>query len=592
LNEIDWYYEKKISLTYLTKIMENAYNLYKNDESILFDIIKTISTPDLQESDYYQIPLLNFFNNTSKRDLVFRELLKRNKHEKIKNERILALLVTEQTIEYLLSDINSEKSKTDWIYHINVSCNDLKDKVFSRIILSRKQHDNSIGDFLLMESNFKQNSFNLLFDPPGFKSALDIFIDNFEKEKITKDDVNLLIKENYTGKNRFKTPECILSLLQIVTNRHKEISVSQFRDLKNDEEKIRNFHITKIRQSIYNNDRLEIDKKQIEYLKYWVLDILSRHSFDKLNLDIKYCIVDFSVRFDFDLPFDVLTQLLTFESYVKGKDSCFNWLKTKLSKGDMVRIIKDLLTTNQNLPDRVLLNYFRYLNELHEKNISHFILTAIKNITFDQHHRICFIDEYIKSGDSLRQLKLAYDDNDTDIKWHLLNRLIKKGESDFVLKILNKNISDQSISREDRLETIRLLVRMEEDLGFLLYLSEVRESNVANMDHRDVIKDIRNPESISFLFSLLELCLKNENPVDIFKRIASEVIRVIENIAFDTYNNYIRIASEYDNLIQICPNERPYLLSLKSGLKDRYYRNKSEKRSISEVKSLIKQIEL
>ncbi len=591
LDEMDWDYDKQRSLSFLSKLIENAYNLYKDDESILFDVINAIRDPNILDSHYYQNSLLNFLNSTGKRDLIFRKLLKGNVSEKIQHEKVLAFLVSEKTVDNLIEVFNSDESKKNWIFQIKFSHNDKKDEVISRIISSIQKNDNKLAEYLIDESNFKQNSFNLLFDPDGFKGALDIFINNFENEKITKDDVNKLINENYNGKNRFKTPDCIISLLQILTGQYKEISVSQLTVLINDEEKIRNYRITKVRESIFNNDRLEIDIIQIEYLKLWVLDILARIRFANLGIGIKYCVVDFSVRFDFDLPFDVLTQFLTFESYVKGKDSCFNWLKTKLSKSDMVRLIKDLLTTNQNLSDRVLLNYFRYLNELHEKNISQFMLTAIKNTIFDQHHRICFIEEYLKSGGSLRSLKLVYDNNDNDIKWHLLERFIEKGESDFVLQILNKNISNILLSKEDRFKSICLLVKMEQDVGFHLYLLEVCDANVAIMDHRKVVKDIKQVKSISFLFSLLEMCLKYQKTMETHSTI-SDITYVIEKIAFESYENFIRTTSEFENLKHIYPEERPYIISMISGLKDRYYRNKVDKKTVTDVKSFIKQLEL
>lgn len=591
LNEVDWYYENKSSIEFLYKVFENVHNLYLKDESILIDAIQTISNPELQESVYYQKPWLDFINKTGKRDFVFDKLILVHNDKKIQNERILALLVSDQTIEYLLDDINSYQNKVDWIQLINVSANDKKDGVFHRIISSREKSNNDTDNYFLNEFNFKQSSFNLLFDPSGFKKVLNIFIDSYCKEKITKEDVTLLIKKNYSSSEMFKTPDCIISLLQILTSRYKEISHAQFIELINDDEKIRCFQITKIRETLYNNNQPAIDEKSIEYLKCWVLDILSRNKFDSLNIDIKYCIVDFSVRFDFDLPNDVLNQLLTFESFVKGKDTCFNWLKRKMNKKDLVTNITRLIHSDNTLSDRVLLNYFKYLNEFKEKNISLFILQAIKNTSFDQHHRICFIDEYLKSGGSLRQLKNTYNDNDKDIKWYLLEKFIEKGENDFVLQILNKYISDISLSAEERVKTIGLLVKMEQDLGFLLYLSEICNSTVSAMEHRKVIKDIRKPDSISFLFSLLELCLKDQNKVDVFNRTTSEVISVIENIAFDSDNNFIRLISEFENLKQILPTEKPYLIFIMSGLKDRYYRSKADKKTITEVKSLIKQIE-
>lgn len=589
LNEMEWDYDNKMSLTFLSKIFENAYYRYKEDDSILFEIIKTINNPGLQESHYYQIPLLHFFNNTEKRDLAFVELLRMHKLDNIKNERILALLVSEQTVEYLLEDINSAQSKIDWIFLINVSHNDIKDKVFSKVISKSDQYDST--SYQLEESNWKDNSFSILFEQTLFKSALDIFIDDFDKDNITKGDVNLIINKNYKGENRFKTPNCIVSLLQIFIQTYNEISVLQFKELINDEEKIRNFRITKIRQSIYENKQLTLESDQINYLKAWVLDILSRYKFHNLHYDLKYCIVDFSVRFDFDLPLDLLIQLLPFESYVNGKDTCFNWLKSKMTRKEMVTNMTELLNSNQTLPDQVLLNYFKYLNEINEKYISQFILVAIKNTTFDQHYRICFIDEYLKSGGSLRQLKLVYDDIDNDIKWHLLERFIEKGETDFVLQILNKNISNILLSKEDRFKSICLLVKMEQDLGFLLYLSEVCDVNVAIMDHRKVIKDIRKPDSISFLFSLLEMCLKYQKTMETHSTI-SDITYVIEKIAFESYENFIRTTSEFENLKHIYPEERPYIISMISGLKDRYYRNKVDKKTVTEVKSFIKQLEL
>ncbi|MBK8390115.1 MAG: hypothetical protein IPL23_12880 [Saprospiraceae bacterium] len=60
LNDIEWCDENEYSLDFFSKIMENVYNLYKEDESILIDIVKTINNPELQESHKYQIPLLNF----------------------------------------------------------------------------------------------------------------------------------------------------------------------------------------------------------------------------------------------------------------------------------------------------------------------------------------------------------------------------------------------------------------------------------------------------------------------------------------------------------------------------------------------------
>lgn len=590
LNEVDWYYENKSSIDFFTKVMENVYNLYLKDDSILLDVIKTISNPELQESVFYQKPWLDFINKTGKRDFVFEQLLKAYNDKKIQNERILALLVTAQTIEHLLDDINSLHSKVNWFQLINVSANDNKDVIFHRIISSIEKSNNDTDNYFLNEFNFKQGSFNLLFDAYGFKKALKIFIDSYSKEKITKEDVTLLINKNHSIRQMFNTPDCIISLLQILTTNYKEISIAQFSEFINDEERIRNYRITKIRESIFYNDRLEIDAIQIEYLKYWTLDVLSRLEFKNLLPEIKYCIIDFSVRFDFDLPSEMLIQLLSFESYVKGKDTCFNWIKTKLDPKVLVTNITKLIHTAHTLSDRVLLNYFKYLNEIKVKDISHLILNAIKNTTFDQHHRICFIDEYLKSEGSLRQLKLVYDDNDNDIKWYLLEKLTENGESDFVLQILNKNISNIFLSPEDRSKTIVLLVKMEQDLGFLLYLSEVCDATVAIMDHRKVIKDIRRPQSISFLFALLELCLNYQKTLDTHRTI-SDITYVIENIAFYSNTNYTRIISEFENLKHIVPWEKPYLISMISGLKDRYYRSKADKRTLPEVKSMVKQIE-
>lgn len=205
-------------------------------------------------------------------------------------------------------------------------------------------------------------------------------------------------------------------------------------------------------------------------------------------------------------------------------------------------------------------------------------------------YRVNFIDEYLKSGGRLRQLQLVYDDNDNDIKWHLLEKFIEKGNDDFVLPILKSNICNETLSKEDRLKSIYLLVKMEQDLGFQLYLSEVCDSNVAIMDHKKVINDIRKPESISFLFSLLEMCLNYQKTLDRHSTI-SDIILVIEKIAFDSYINFTRILSEFENLIHIIPLKKPYLISMMSGLKDRYYRIKADKKSIQEVKSILLHID-
>lgn len=592
LNDIDWYYENKSSLGFFAKVMENVYNLYKKDDSIFFEIIKLISNPALQDSHYYQIPLLQFFNNTGKRDLAFQELLKLNKQYKVTNDRILGLLITDQTVEAVLEEINSKDYEIDWISHINVSHNDVKDKVFLKIFSKRNFHDNSFGEFIEDQNKYKQNSFNLLFDPQGFKNALDNFIDSYGERNISKDDVDKLIDLNFRDKHKFRIPDDVISLLQILVRKYGEISVLQFKELANDEEKISIFRITKIRELIYNNNWLKIEVKQIDYLNSWVLGLFSRKVFDKLNSNVKACVVDFSVRFDFHLPLDILIQLLPFESYIPNMDTCFNWLKNKMTRNDLETNIIGLLNTDQSLPDRVLLNYFKYLNENKVKNINHYILEPIKNTSFDQHYRISFINEYLKSDGSLRALKDLYNDNDKDIKWHLLECFIEKGEKDFVLGKLKYNMSNVLLSKEDRFETIKLLVKMEQDVGFVLYLSEVCDSNVAKIQHRDVIKDIRKPESISFLFSLLELCLKNQNKVDVFDRTTSEVTGVIENIALDSDNNFIRINKEYENLCFIRPEDKPYIISLMAGLKDRFYRNKSQKRTIPEVNQLLQELNL
>ncbi|MBK8390116.1 MAG: hypothetical protein IPL23_12885 [Saprospiraceae bacterium] len=110
-------------------------------------------------------------------------------------------MVSEQTVGHFLEDINSEQNKNDWLYYINISQNDLKDKIFSRIISSREKTDNSIDDYFLKVQNFNQYSFNLLFDTTGFKSQLDVFIDCFNKEKITTEDVKLLIEKKLFRKS-------------------------------------------------------------------------------------------------------------------------------------------------------------------------------------------------------------------------------------------------------------------------------------------------------------------------------------------------------------------------------------------------------
>jgi len=551
----DFWIEKSME-----KIVNNTIKAYEDDNSIYNEVTKLAKITSKEHIDKAISKIQLFFQKTGTALNFFKEVYEEGTE---KNYGLLASIADEQCVDFLIKQyLGGNITDNNILGFINFLSFKNKENFDNLLNTINEKTNNKFlppppRDYEKEKKERTKREIEIIFDKSEFLKEVEKIFDGEGKEEISFGYIeNLLIERCDEDKyNEFVMRELSYYLEQNKDEKWK---------LDNLKKKINQcnyewFTISRVFNSLYHGNELELSKERIAVIKDFCLKNLKKVNFrDALKPKDKGATTShlaimlwyFLRKFNFGYPEEVLLDMLSFD-WIEGQQYIgIDYLESKFPSEKM----RDRILYNLNKGikvEEVLENHINYCKKHNFIEARDQLLNIIKNPEIKIENRLLALETVADFPDSTTFLEEMLDIDELELFIKSAEILIARGNNKGKEKLLLK------LSSEDEkfaLESAKLLIK-EQDLKAIRYYSDyIKRTKKFEVDFHDKnpLQQTKTIKALPILIDLLKFSYKYKNEIQQseFDRLDNMVISILKNIALQNFSNYDKITKALQKFIQ------------------------------------------
>lgn len=591
-----------------TKIIaKNIAKLITTTESNIFKLsFKLLITLGdeylLEESKRF----INCFIESNTSMEVFKMILQ-GKFEDGTKYRILAMIASDELLDYLIDQYNSGKITDSDIFSIKNFLELENSKLLKKFDtnLKNKTHYKETPPTRNFEVERKEQKFReieMFYNRELFEKEISIVFENEKKVIITNNDVREIEIKNW--KNQVYATKA----LHIINDFTKEKPVS-IKDIL-DYYKKADFDfmfvgeiystLTQNGQSNLlekNDTENKFDERYVDKVKRWCYLNINKVDFKTVlttrpnkQLTTSYNAIYlqyFLKKFNLDYTENKLLDLLSFDFYGWGID----YLEERLSFQKMKdRILENIKSGKEN--EVAIDNYYKFGLKHRISDLIPYALDSIKNSEYDlttKNSALKLLNIFNYTSNDIFELLFIVKD---EFKWEIVKVLYDQKYEKLEDYLLNEL---KSASESDRNRSSIYLIELQNIEG-LKYFTEriITEMKYGEKFYeRNSLKTLTIKEAIPYLLRLLELTYQKGFHHYNYERLDSEVYEAFTSIALQSAENFTYVKEATENFIEVHKSaykDINFVYAFLERLEQNYYINKSQDITIDDVLEKLKLI--
>lgn len=544
----------------MEKIVNNAINAYKVDNSIYNEVTKLTKITSKERMDKAIFKIQLFFQKTGTTFNLFKEVYEEGIE---KNYRLLASIADEQCVVFLINQyLQAKLTDTNIRTFINFLNFKNKEKFNNLLNIINEKTNNKFlppppRDYEKEKKEKLKREIEIIFDKDEFLKEVEKIFDGEGIEEISFEYIENLLIERY---NEGKYNEFVMRELRNYLEQKKD-EKWKLDDLKN---KINQwdyewFTIEHVFNLLYHGRELELSKEQIDVIKDFCLKNLKKVNFrDALKQTDKGVTINhfatkllyFLRKFNFVYPEEVLLDMLSFDSIENQQYVGIDYLESKLPSEKIRDRILDNLNSGIKI-EAVLKNHINYCKKYQLIEARDQLFNIIKNPEIKIENRFLALETVADFPDSTTFLEETLDIDELELFIKSAEILITRGNNKGKEKLLLKLSSgDEKFA----LESAKLLIK-EQDLSAIRYYCDyIKRTKKFEMNFHDKnpLQETKTIKALPTLIELLKFSYKYKNEIQQseFDRLDDTIINILKNIALQKFSNKDKVVKTLQQFLQ------------------------------------------
>ena len=533
------------------KIVNNAINVYKVDNSIYNEVTKLTKITSKERIDKAISKIQLFFQKTGTTFNLFKEVYEEGIE---KNYRLLASIADEQCVDFLINQyLQAKLTDTNIRTFINFLSFKNREKYDNLLNTINEKTNNKFlppppRDYENDKKERMKRKIEIIFDKNEFLKEVEKIFDGEGKEEISFEDIENLLIESY---DKDKYNEFVMRELSYYLE-HKKNVKWKLDNLKNKFNQIDYewFTIKHVFNLLYHGSELELSKEQIVVIKDYCLKNLKKVDFrdalkptDKGSATSEFATMlwYFLRKFNFVYPEEVLLDMLSFDWLEGNQFVGIDYLEGKLSPEKIRERILDNLNKGIKV-EEVLKNHINYCKKHNLIKTRDQLSNIIKNPEIKIENRLLALETVADFPDSTIILEEMLNIDELELFIKSAEILITQGNNKSKEKLLLKLSSE---NESFALESAKLLIK-EQDLSAIRYYCDyIKRTKKFEVDFHDrnPLQETKTIKALPILIELLKFSYeyKNEIQQSEFDRLDNTVISILKNIALQKFSNSDRV---------------------------------------------------
>ncbi len=590
------------TLEFFAKPFDERYGFYSHKREVLQSLIKRAIVLFPEAPNLYSRVLDMYINyvKTSNREILaligqffeqtgtvldaFIAVLNRSELGKFEKNHLLAFLLNSETIDFIISQAESEHVKVDEVaaiaddayYHtrntpFDAAALELKQKAMERINIDFD--DAGIDVRREKRRQHEQESFDLLFNEEAFKAEAERFWQVIGKKRASWRDIWYFSNNTEYYLDRY-FPGSVTTIIGELSRSTSYITKESTDAFMNHKVQLEFARVESIYNQLKSSD-WTVSKEQLAYLEDWANRAAARIDlkksigedgrFDAESLIIWYFVKHLHIK----IRPDKLLDYSLFYDYIQGDiEAWYSPIVNQVGEEAFNARVIENLKSGLNVEKVWELNaeyaLKKRLNESYDTIKSDLVrITEIGSVKANVAK--CYLeatDDQEGLIDVLMQMKPQ------NSRWELVD-LLAKGRSqdkihDYLLDVLN---ADEE--KADKIAAAQRLTAMADEQGFNYYADNGFDN--PDLAYRDelwlgYLIGLKTLNFLPRLMALLEQSLLPENQKDVFRRFDSQVLEALFNMGLQSEENFKEVTAAVRHLISNRAPKLNYLLRWLSQL--------------------------
>ncbi|MDC6390962.1 hypothetical protein PP182_19910 [Maribacter sp. PR1] len=592
-------------------IINNAAIAFSKDDSV-FDTILSWYLQDVNKFRTEKSKIVvQFFILTGTRGRAFKKIWEKMKNGFNEGNVSLAAvsLMTNETIAFILEEhskkeIDDDKLKSIY-FELGWVNRDIQEDYRRQIEKETRIAIEipKIPDYEGFRIKRLISDFNLLFDKGAFLNAVIEIFEGEQKEVLTHDDLFNLKKSNFKLIELDDTYSNVaLWLLRDSVKGNGSITKERILSWFEEQENLDWYRISKMYEHIKNNEQLEPNPQQIEWIVNWCVNITpkidfvnaitvegNRTSFNQMAFMTFY----FTKKFDILHTKKILLDMMSFDYFEDEAKSGIFFLTSKLEKEEVVE--RMILNLNNGINySGVLKNHITYLTQHKVVKSYPLILKELLNPKMSEFTRVEFLNIYFNNTNDIIGLKSIIHEADANVRWEIIQILIDKGQKSYVINYLHKFLT-KNTNEEETGKALEFLVWLNDLNGLKSYVDWIKRYDKKEIETSRAIslKNLRTIDTLPYLMELLEFSYKNDIVVDKFQTLNSFLLDSLQNIALISNSNFKAVKESliiFKEQNMHISEKVKYLIPFVERMEEQFYRNITESLTVEQVEKKLNQL--
>lgn len=591
----------------ITALTRNAINAYAEDNSI-FELFYSWYMQKMTDYDWRNTGhLILFFTETNTRHKAFLRTWCNSQLEVNLRFMATAALIGEEEIDYFSNEYNNrELTKTDiqkfyneLIWLRNSIANQFEEKIrkSTGYVISKPEY----VDFESQNRMRTQADFDILFDVDKFRQEVLRVFDEEEKLVLTFDDLFEVKKIN---NKRYGLEEHYSGVaIQLLRNFCEKDSIDRVTIVnwfsKDNKRDAYLKHL--IWQMLYNDNKLIVSDKQKTTLEQWTNEYINSVNF---RTAITICEGNTSFnwfaiyvwfyyrKFDFDLPKEILLDMISFYYYEENQPVSIDFIIKKLNKNDVDARIE--ANIKEGINDEYLLKWHvEYILNNHLLVLYPIIVNEIRSSTRDKHTRKDILDIYwekTKDIETMNKLLLA---DDKTLRWSVVKRVFESYNLEFLEAYLI-NVLRNDNSEKEQVHAAEYLIKLQNLEGLDFYTNYIlNDRDLSNLARQVPLHSLNTIDAIPYLIRLLELSYTKPIVLDHFENLNSIVLGSFVAIGLASESNLEKIKSVLMDFMMTNKGQFPHankLIHSIERMEAQFYLSKAQSFNVKQARDKIRLI--
>jgi hypothetical protein len=593
----------------IQKIVENSSSDPTVANKIYYDVLGWLVKLVTQFRHESIKEVMVFFEKTGKRDVAFMDIWNR---EMDADKKIMALSViaSQNTIQFIVDKYNNhELTRNDlqrFYFDLQWNRNEILPE-FTNLLKTRTDFEIQDPlpkvDYDTIREKRNQESFDLLFFPSEIEKEI---LSVFEKEQTEVLDFDKLF-DIRKGNNKYVDMEeryssIAIEILRDFANNGQSVKLATVKSWFKKIESVKWYLLSKIYRYILET-KVKISEEQKKWIVNWSNKQLETVDFgnsisekDGGSITFNHVAIylwDFFRRFDLTFSKDIMLDMLSFDYFEKHNWVGIDYLVKKLNKRDVENRIKENLKKGiKAIP--ILNNHVKFAVEHTLVDVYPIIRQEILNGKHSGYDRRTLLKIYFDNTKDIKGLKMIFLKCDFEIRWDIVEMLLKSEETSFLKKHLTK-IYAESLNEEESLKALECLIRLQDLSSVQSYtaLAKRKGKDFLKKINQNCLSSLTSNEFLPYLMDLLKVSYDQNYEVEHFNIFNSIVIGAIQMIGLKDQKSLDNVVTQLNNFIQKNKKNTPnvkYLIHTIHKMEEQFYVNKVNVFSIDQVKAKVNSI--